>query len=326
MTDQANRTAISGSIRITDPIFWRFMCGDRGNSICDSWQFDDQGKPLLWGAPAPYQRKGTTFNVYVGNSGDNQALWIPCVDGGFFPAAFNATPTVIAKGLTEPDNQSLNKVMVHPMTSRDVCIQEDRIVAKYPKGKYVDVWHGHELTTPLELFENRVRYVAFLKRFGDPGVLLLEYELKAKRDVVFPKDQPLSIKLFEQTNKFGGPNGMDQYVFTNPSLAQIKGTFLERTGQVHSFGPEASRGAVYFQYPKKEGASGIFTLDDGLRLILDQSGSQVHCVVGLSLPGETVKKGIDLEGPARRVPRTVRHGQWRAYAKWRNFATGWASA
>ena len=52
VTDRTNQTAISGSIRITDPIFWRFMCGDRGNSICDSWQFDDQGRPLLWGGPS----------------------------------------------------------------------------------------------------------------------------------------------------------------------------------------------------------------------------------------------------------------------------------
>ena len=185
--------------------------------------------------------------------------------------------------------------MVHPMTSRDVCIQEDRIVAKYPKGRFVDVWHGHELTTPLELFENRVRYVAFLKRFGDPGVLLLEYEFKAKRDVTFPKDQPLSIKLLEQNNQFGGPNAMDQYAFANPSTMKISGTFSSAPGRFVHIDEKLCCGAMYFQYPKREGAAGMLALDDGLRFILDQGGSHVHYVLGLSMPGTTVKKGTVLK-------------------------------
>lgn len=295
VTDQANRQAVTGSIRITDGFFWRFMCSDRGNSIVDSMQFDDQGKLAIWGPSAYYQRKGTTFGFSVGQSGDHCKFWIPCIDGGFYPAVFQPTPTVIAEGLTEPDDQTLNKVMVHPMTSRDVCIQEDWIVAKYPKGKYTDVWHGHERTTPLELFENRVRYIDFIKRYGDPGMALIEYELKAKKDVTFPKDRPLSIMLMDQTNYFQEQKGMSNYVFQNPSGTMAAGAYVKAPDQAVHFDEKLKRGAVYFQYPNMTGAPGFFALDDGMRFLLDQGPDRVHYMVGFFMPGETVKKGTVLK-------------------------------
>ncbi len=61
----AGKRAITGGLCIQDHLNWRFMCGDRGNSICDGVQTDEAGA-YMTGPTAPYQRKMTTFGVCAG--------------------------------------------------------------------------------------------------------------------------------------------------------------------------------------------------------------------------------------------------------------------
>ena len=41
ITDARGGRAITGGLFIRDLLNWRFMCSDRGNSICDAMQADD---------------------------------------------------------------------------------------------------------------------------------------------------------------------------------------------------------------------------------------------------------------------------------------------
>ena len=55
ITDAAGKKAVTGGLFTRDFLNWRFMCSDRGNSICDAIQTDRVG-PYLMGPTAPYQR------------------------------------------------------------------------------------------------------------------------------------------------------------------------------------------------------------------------------------------------------------------------------
>lgn len=65
ITDANGKQAITGGHFIRDLLNWRFMCADRGNSICDSILTDEIG-PYLVGPSAPYQRKAELFGVFPG--------------------------------------------------------------------------------------------------------------------------------------------------------------------------------------------------------------------------------------------------------------------
>jgi hypothetical protein len=43
IADARGKRAITGGLCIQDHLNWRFMCGDCGNSICDSVQSDEAG-------------------------------------------------------------------------------------------------------------------------------------------------------------------------------------------------------------------------------------------------------------------------------------------
>ena len=63
-----------------------FMCGDRGNSICDGVQFDETG-PYMTGPTAPYQRKMTAFPIVAGYGEHHFSILPPEFDGGMRPSS-----------------------------------------------------------------------------------------------------------------------------------------------------------------------------------------------------------------------------------------------
>ncbi len=65
ITDARAKRAVTGDISIRDTLNYRFMCSDRGNSICDGVQVDEAGADLTT-PTAPYQRKMTIGGLIAG--------------------------------------------------------------------------------------------------------------------------------------------------------------------------------------------------------------------------------------------------------------------
>lgn len=300
ITDANGKRAVTGGISVRDFLNWRFMCADRGNSICDAIQVDEVGA-YMTGPTAPYQRKMTAFGICAGYSERHFNILPPDLDGGMRPIGMQIIPQLSIPGFTLcPADATQGARMEVPLCSRDGLLQEDSLNSYFP-GK-VDAWNAKSVPVKIDGVQVRYRYLNLTARAHDPGVILLEGSLTFERPIRLNSARLLYI--FQTTQ----PGEGDHYVLMTPE-ATVAGL---SQGAPFSASGKAVPGSYAMLYPSLWGSTGVIMLDDGYRLTVAARTGNSHLNVELAdLPremkaGETLRyRFLCLHGRAGELPNTA---------------------
>ena len=276
--DVNGRRAISGGIQTRDSLFWRMECSDRGNSICDSIQRDEQGIERVVGPIASYQRKGDCWSIMAGHAADVSKLWVPCTDGGYNPPSFSPSVNFEAANINEPGGKHVNARMVVPMSSRDALIQEDAVSSYYVDDANMgakvagglNVWNYMAPTAPLQAMNYSIRQISYLTRWNDPSAVEIQCTVKLLQDIPAAEFKRLGLLHCWVASQMGGEYG--SYVFNNFPQSSVFGTFS--TDRAANFQEEVRPGSYMGMVPSRYGAHGMFALSDNLVFGLGGGGSK----------------------------------------------------
>lgn len=306
ITDAKGRRAITGGLCIQDHLNWRFMCGDRGNSICDGVQVDEAG-PYMTGPTAPYQRKMTVFGVCAGYGERHFNILPPGFDGGMRPVGLNITPRFQIPGFTyAPPDSTLESRMGVPVSSRDGLLQHDEVVGYFP-GR-ADAWSPKPAPKDIEGVKVRYRYLDITPRAHDPGVLLVEGSLSFERNLKLD-----SLSLFSIFHS-SQPGEGDHYALMTPETV-VAGL---AAGEPFSAEGKMAPGSYGCVFPSLWGSAGLVALDDGYVMNVYAKAPSVHLGVRLADVPRQMKAGQTLR--YRYVLMHGRAGERPNTADWERFA------
>jgi hypothetical protein len=304
--DAEGKRAITGGLCIQDHLNWRFMCGDRGNSICDGVQSDEAGA-YMTGPTAPYQRKMTTFGVCAGYGERHFNILPPDFDGGMRPVGLHITPWFQAPGYTlAPPDATLEARMGVPLSSRDGLLQHDEVVGYFPGP--ADAWSPKKAPKDIEGVKIRYRYLDITPRAGDPGVVLVEGSLKFERPMKLDSLNVFSIFHSSQ------PGEGDHYALVTPD-ASVAGV---AAGEAFDAAGRMAPGSYGCVFPSLWGSAGLMALDEGYVMSLRAKSPSVHFGVQRADMPREVKAGETLH--YRYVLMHGRAGEHPNTADWERFA------
>ena len=307
ITDANGKRAITGGLCIRDMLNWRFMCGDRGNSICDGVQVDEYGA-YLTGPTAPYQRKMTAFGVCPGYGERHFVQLPPDFDGGMRPFPMTPMPWFETPGFQLfPEKTTPEAKNQIPVCSRDGLLQADDIIGYFPGT--ASSWDPKPAPKNVKGIHVSYRCLDITPRAHDPGVLLVEGNVRF--------DRPMNVNgahlfaIFAATQQGEG----DHYALNTPGTT-VTGV---AAGEPYSAGGKAVPGSYAMLFPSLWGSGGVMVLDDGY--LLDVSAKTGNGHVGLSLDNmpREMKAGdklsyryLAMHGRARELPNTA---DWDGFAQ-----------
>ena len=312
ITDAAGKRAVTGGLFIRDFLNWRFMCTDRGNSICDAIQVDEAGA-YLTGPTAPYQRKMTAFGLCAGYGERHFNMLPPMFDGGMRPVGMQVTPWFRASGYTfTPHGPRTLETRMHvPVCSRDGLLQGDTVMG-YFVGK-TNAWHRKSAPKNIEGVRVGYRYLDITPRAHDPGVILLEGTMRFERAMKLE-----SVHLFAVFHS-SQPGEGDHYAIVTPQ-ANVAGMAAGKP--FHASG-RAVPGSFACVFPSLWGSTGIMALDDGTMFNVSAKPSNVHIGATLANMPRQMKAGdvlryryVLMHGRAGERPNTA---DWERFAKTMGF-------
>lgn len=277
ITDSNGDVAISGGIASRDMLNWRFMCADRGNSICDAIVRDENGAYLM-GPSAPYQRKMTEFSIFPGYGTRHFNIIPPVYDGGLLPFPMQVAPKLTGVDICPP-GKVLETRMEIPVCSRDGLLQEDKITGYFPE--ITTAWKSKFIPIDIKAADISYRYLNLPVRSEDPGVILLEGTIKFNETAKIKK-----IRIF-RTFKNIAPGEEYLYTIMTPET-KISG----KTGTVvEKFSAPMETGSYILAYPCLWGSSGAIALDDNLAGMIYTNASILDISVNLKGFPREVKNG-----------------------------------
>jgi hypothetical protein len=307
ITDAAGKRAVTGGIFVRDYLNWRFMCGDRGNAICDAIQVDEAGA-YLTGPTAPYQHKMNAFGLCTGYGERHFNILPPDFDGGMRPIGMHVTPYFSAKDFTfTPPNSTLETRMEVPVCSRDGLLQDDNVVGYFAGNTHA--WTIKSAPKDIDGARIRYRYLDITARAHDPGVIYLEGTLTA--------DRPLTLQSMHLFNVFHSaqPGEGDHYALSTPNT-NIAGM---SQGAPYSATDVAAPGSYACAFPSLWGSTGIIILDDGYAIEVSGRTGNTHFGVFMTgMPralqaGETLRwRYVLLRGRAGEPPNTA---EWERFVR-----------
>ena len=306
ITDANGKRAVTGGLFIRDFLNFRFMCGDRGNAICDGIQKDDDGA-YLTGPTAPYQRKMSTYGSFPGYGERHFNILPPDFDGGMRSIAMNLPPSLNAKDLTPiPPGSTIENRMEVPVCSCDGILQDDHLVGYFPAN--VSAWENKVAPVDFKDVQYRFRTLDINPRPHDPGVMLLEGTVRFLR--AMKVDSLMVFALFPSVR----PGEADHYAIMTPT-ANISGL---ASSQPNNASGKMIPGSYVCVYPSLWGSSGAMALDDGYIASAYSKLPGNHVGITLDNMPREVKAGEEiayrlvlLQGSVRALPNN---------AEWENFA------
>ena len=311
ITDAEGRRAMTGGLCILDHLNWRFMCGDRGNSICDGVQVDATG-PYMTGPTAPYQRKMTAFPIVAGYGEHHFNILPPDLDGGMRPVGLNVTPGFQSPGYTyAPPGSTLESRMGVPVCSCDGLLQQDEIIGYFPQQ--ASSWQPKLASQAIEGVKVRYRYLDITPRAHDPGVLLIEGSLSFERTMKL--DSLTVFSIFHASR----PGQGDHYALVTPET-NVAGMVA---GEPFSTNGRMVPGSYGCVFPSLWGSAGLMALDEGYVMDLGAKAPGIHLGVRWAdMPrqmkaGETLRyRYVLLRGHAGERPNTA---DWERFAQTMGF-------
>ena len=299
ITDASGRKAFTDGIFVRDFLNFRFMCGDRGNSICDGVETGRNG-PYLTGPTAPYQRKMTVFGAIAGYGEPPFDIIPPLFDGGIRSVGFVITPRLgIDHYSYAPAGAILEKRMGIPVCSVDGLLQRSTVTGYFP-GQ-ADAWSPKPAPHPIQSVRVHYSTLAVTPEAHGPGVLFVRGTVRVNR--------PLRLTSLNLCNAYypASPGGGNLVALVTPE----KSFFGMCAGKPAYAQAAAAPGSFAEIFPSLWGAGGIITLDKGYRL--DVGASQRSSSVGLSLdrmprrltPGDSLRfRYLLVRGALREQPNT----------------------
>jgi hypothetical protein len=311
ITDAAGKRAFTGGLFIRDFLNFRFMCGDRGNAICDGVVTDEVG-PYLTGPTAPYQHK-EDFNSDLAAFGSRPFTILPPeFDGGMRSIAMYVRPWFDAKDFPRPPQGSTpeNRDEI-AVCSPDGLLQGDEEVGYFagPTTPWTPRLPRHDL----EGVHAQWRSLAFYARAHDPGVILVEGTMKFDRDTKVD-----GVHVYSQWIS-SGPGEGDHYTVVTPDM-NVSGL----TGHPIATG-EAKMipGSYMVAWPSLWGSTGVLALDDGYSGGFYANAPSVSLVMSLTGMPRQMKAGDEitwryvlLRGPVGEPSNTL---GWENFAKTMGF-------
>lgn len=307
ITDANGKRAVTGGLFIRDWLNWRFMCSDRGNSICDAIQVDEAGA-YITGPTAPYQRKMTAFGVCAGYGERHFNMLPPDFDGGMRPVGMQVQPWFQIPDYTYvPQSTTLESRMEVPLCSRDGLMQDNTIVGYFPGT--TDSWSPKPAPKDIEGVRVKYRYLDITKRAHDPGVILLEGSLHFDRAM---KLNYLSLFNIFHTSEQGEG---DHFALVTPETS-VSGMVA---GEPFGAGGRMAPGSYACVFPSLWGSTGIIALDDGYRAEVYSKPPSNHIGVSLADVPREMKAGEELRyryvlmhGRAQEGPNT---SEWERFVQ-----------
>ena len=283
-----------GNKALSGPLFWecdqlnvRRMCGDRGNTIDFSVVRTDSGRVFINSPIAPYQRKCTLFGFFPGFCDLTSKYSAPWVDGGIRSASYVGNPRVFFKGEKPPEGTFASK-MVHPLSSRDVIIQQSDLIGWY-NDPWANVWESTWPVQELKDVTASVRWLDFAKRYHYPCFTLVEGTLTFLRDGELEPGQainPSLLYMFSDSTDLLTPAFSIEGAGPGGRLAGI--TSKDSPPVVH--GPIAKGGYVAI-LPSLWGSGATLMLDPGYTVSASMARPQISASFGLAMGGQKIKKG-----------------------------------
>jgi len=308
ITDANGKRAITGGVFIRSWLNWRFMCGDRGNSICDAIQVDEAGA-YMTGPTAPYQRKMTAFGVCAGYGERHFNILPPDFDGGMRPVGMHVQPWFQIPDYTcAPPSSTLESRMEVPLCSRDGLMQDNTIVGYFPGKSDYHAWGPKVAPKDIDGVRVRYRYLDITARAHDPGVLLLEGSLHFDRAM---KLNHLSLFNVFHTSEQGEG---DHFALVTPETT-VSGMVA---GEPFGAGGRMGPGSYACVFPSLWGSTGIIALDDGSRAEVYSQPPSNHIGVSLVDVPREIKAGEELR--YRYVLMHGRAGEGPNTSEWEQFA------
>jgi len=300
ITDAAGKRAVTGGLSIYDRLNWRFMCADRGNTICDAIQKDADGA-YLTGPTAPYQRKMTVFGVCAGYGERHFRMLPPAFDGGMRPVGLHVMPRFRVPGYEyHPPGATLESKMELPVASRDGILQDNTVVGYFPGT--TDAWQPKPAPKDITGVRVRFRNLDIVKRAGDPGVLLVEGTLRFERAMKLE-----SLNVFDIFHS-SQPGEGDHYCMVTPETTVSGMT----AGEPFTIGAKAVPGSYVCVFPSLWGSSGVIVLDEGYQFSIYAHRSGIHAHAALTGMPRQMKAGqvlhyryVLMHGPLGERPNTA---------------------
>lgn len=306
ITDAKGRIAATGGHFIRDFANWRFMCSDRGNSICDGVQVDSAGA-YLTGPTAPYQRKMTAFGVVAGYGTRHFNVLPPHFDGGMRPIGMNIIPQFQTPSFTlPPPNSTLETKSEISVCSRDGLLQEDTITGYFPG--HADAWSPKLVPFDVKDVKINYRYLNITPRAGDPGVILLEGKIRFEKAT---KLESMAIFSIFHSSKPGEGN---QFHIETPgqTMDGISGP------TPFSITSEMIPGSYVSVFPSFWGSTGAMAIDNGYIANVSAVFPNVHVGVSVGNMPRKMKAGEELN--YRLLLMHGRPNEVANTADWENFS------
>lgn len=256
VTDADGKQAITGGHFVRDFLNFRFMCSDRGNSICDLVTRDASG-PYLTGPSAPYQRTMQIFGINPGYAMRAFEISPPQVDGGMRPISLDIQPTIFHQFATHPEDPKvwprLETRMEVPVSSRDGILQEHTATGLVDNAKG-DGWTARQVPWDLKGIDVNIRYLNITPQTKDMGVILLEGQIGFTEDATI--QEPVEIVSAQVT---ATPGHGDHYAIVTPEVNVVG---LNQSKPFHAEAPMIP-GSYAMIFPAQLGATGVMALDEG---------------------------------------------------------------
>ncbi len=284
---------VNGHTTITGQLTWqcdqlnvRRMCGDRGNTIDFSVLRTETGRVFINGPIAPYQRKSTLFGFAPGYCDLPYKYGAPYVDGGLRPVAQQSEPDIAFAG-EKPRDGIFASRMVHPMSSRDVIIQQSDLVGWFV-NRNAHAWAPAEPVTEPRDYTASIRWFDFAKRYHDPGLTMIEGAITFKRDGVLEKRfmNPLLHRMTNSSNDLVTPAFSVDGLVNGGHFAGL----TKKDWPVPFVQGPIEKGGFLAIYPSPWGSGAVMMLEDGWIVNGGMTRPSISPAFGMDMGGWEVKK------------------------------------
>lgn len=285
---------VNGNTSITGQLTWqcdqlnvRRMCGDRGNTIDFSVLRTEAGRVFINGPIAPYQRKSTLFGFSPGYCDLPYKYGAPYVDGGLRPVSQQSEIDIAFEDSTPQDGIFASR-MAHPMTSRDVIIQESDLVGWFT-NRGAHAWAPAEPVVEPRDYTASIRWFDFAKRYHDPGLTMIEGVITFKRDGVLTKRymNPMLHRMTHTSNDLMTPAFSVEGLVNGGHFAGL----TKKDWPIPYVQGPIAKGGFLAIYPSPWGSGAVMMLEDDWLVNAGMSRPYLGPMFGLNMGGQTVKKG-----------------------------------
>jgi len=292
--DADGRTAWGGELLDRSHLMEHVYCSDRMNTLSYACLPSDgpYGSTVgIW--PMPVMAKGPlTDNLFVGLNQDMYRF--PGYDGQA-ERHLLLSPKVYVHTEGGVEGGRVNRRILRPLATADVCIEETTFEHRFPDG--VGVWNSWNNLGPLEpmqIFKGRLRYTTFTHPGHLPAPVLVDGEIEMLRDGRFVDTRPLPVHVGFAGAPYADA-GYSTCIIAHTGESDVTfGINYEDRPQLMRWRAPFPTGAYGYFYHSLYGPGGMFSLTDALEC--HYVGAPLYRVnMGLPLGGEQFSAGDRFE-------------------------------